>query len=276
MSLPAASLGVLAAASFAVGSVLTKGMVDRFPPRQLIGPLYAFNALLMVPFAPFVDWRWNGSIVLLHGLSVIAISLTALAVFAMFSAGAASATTTAQAMSPVPAAILSMFLLPKTVDGIQLMVALGVVAAVLWALSDAFPRLGRRGTLVIALASAVGGGSATVIARLLADSGSGVVQTYVVRTGIAAVLFLLFVPPRSLRPSQFPAMFIRALFITIGFGLAIFAVQDGSPTVVQTGMSTTPLLVLAWEKRDQGVAISRRTLVGAVLAMLGVALMAGT
>jgi len=46
-------LALAAAASLAISSVFTKRMVAMYPPGQLIGPLLALNALLVVPFLPF-------------------------------------------------------------------------------------------------------------------------------------------------------------------------------------------------------------------------------
>ena len=52
----AVAAGLLSAVSDAIGSELSKGLAVRFPARQLIGPLFALNALLVVPAAPFADW----------------------------------------------------------------------------------------------------------------------------------------------------------------------------------------------------------------------------
>lgn len=54
-----AFLGFLSALSLATGSLITKGFVDRLPARQLIGPFYALNAVVLLPLAPFEDWVWS-------------------------------------------------------------------------------------------------------------------------------------------------------------------------------------------------------------------------
>jgi hypothetical protein len=58
--------GLLSAVSNAIGGQLSKGLAIRFPARQLIGPLFALNALVVLPAVPFVDWTWSGEIVVLR------------------------------------------------------------------------------------------------------------------------------------------------------------------------------------------------------------------
>ena len=124
-------LGLLAALSLATGSVITKGVVDRLPARQLIGPLYAFNALMLLPLAPFEDWVWTSQVIALHLVTVVVMGFTAITVFDLFERGAASAVVTAQATSPLPAAVAVAILVPDEFRTIELLAALVVVAGVL-------------------------------------------------------------------------------------------------------------------------------------------------
>ena len=71
----------------------------------------------------------------------------------------------------------------------------------------------------------------------------GVVETYVVRTALAAVVTLLLFLPRDVPLSSAPRLFIRSLLVTTSFVLVILGVQQGSPVVVQTLVATTPLFV---------------------------------
>jgi hypothetical protein len=158
--------------------------------------LYACNAVILLPLAPFVEWRWSSTIVVLHLVSVGLMAVTAISVWDMLDAGAASATTTATALSPIPAAIGAALLVPASFRPIQALVAVLVTLAVLAALRDAFEPLGRRGTLLRVLGAACGSGLLTVVTRMLGDEGVGVVETYVVRTSLAAVLFVALFPPR--------------------------------------------------------------------------------
>lgn len=188
--------GLLSAIANAVGSVLSKGLATRFPARQLIGPLFALNCLVVLPFAPFAAWIWSPAIVALHLASVGLIVLTALSVWDLYDHGAASATVTAQSISPLPAALAVAVLLPGTLEPLQVVAAVVVVFGVLGALSNAFGPLGAVRSVLTVLVAAVGTGLVTVMGRLLADQGVGVVEAYVVRTALAAAIFLVGWPPR--------------------------------------------------------------------------------
>jgi drug/metabolite transporter (DMT)-like permease len=264
-------LGLLSAVANAIGGELSKGLTLRFPARQLIGPLFLLNALLVLPAAPFVDWTWSAEIVVMHLISVGLLVMTSLAIWDLYDHGSAAATVTAQSISPLPAALAVALLLPGTLEPAQAVAAVVVVLAVLLGLSDSFGALGRRRSMVTVLVAAVGTGLVTVMGRLLADRDVGVVEAYLVRAGIAAIVCSLLVPPRDVPLRALPGMVPRAAFITLHFVLILVAVQDGNPAVVQTAVATAPL----WSLGIQAVATRRRPslrLIGAAaLATVGVA-----
>jgi drug/metabolite transporter (DMT)-like permease len=264
-------LGLLSAVANAIGGELSKGLTLRFPARQLIGPLFLLNALLVLPAAPFVDWTWSTEIVVLHLISVGLLVMTSLAIWDLYDHGSAAATVTAQSISPLPAALAVALLLPGALEPAQAVAAVVVVLAVLLGLSDSFGALGRRRSMVTVLIAAVGTGLVTVMGRLLADRDVGVVEAYLVRAGLAAIVCSLLVPPRDVPLRALPGMVPRAAFITLHFVLILVAVQDGNPAVVQTAVATAPL----WSLGIQAVATRRRPswrLIGAAaLATVGVA-----
>ncbi len=267
----AALLAVLAALANAAQMLISKGLTRRLPARQLIGVLYVGNALVLLPFVPFVAWRWSSTIVALHLVSVGLMVMTAIAIWDLLDAGAASATTTASALSPIPTTIGSAVLTPGIFVVGHAVAAVVVTTGVVLALLDAFASLGRRGTAIRVLAAATGNGLLTVVTRLLGDEGVGVVETYVVRTALAAVVCLALFPPRDIPPRAAPRLFGRSLVVTGYFVLLILAAQRGSPVVVQTLVATTPLLVLGWESARSRRPPPLRTAMAAGLVMVGVA-----
>ncbi|HET7829549.1 MAG TPA: EamA family transporter [Candidatus Limnocylindrales bacterium] len=267
----AALLAILAAVANAAQALISKELTGRLPARQLIGVLYVCNALVLLPLAPFVDWRWTPGIVALQAVSVALMAVTAISVWDMLDSGAASATTTATALSPIPAVILTAMLVPGTFRPIQAVAALVVAGAVMLALSDAFEGLGRRGTWLRVVGAACGTAGLTVVTRLLGDQGVGVVETYVVRTALAALLFIPLFPPRDIPLAAAPRLFGRALVVTTYFVLVILAAQTGSPVVVQTCLAATPLLVLAVESWRARTRPEPRLLLAASLVLVGIA-----
>lgn len=263
-------LGLLAALGFAAGSVVTKGLVGRFRFDQLIGPAFGLNAMWLLPLAPFLEWRWSWTIVGLHAASIVAICATAWAIFDLFRHGAASAVTTAQSTSPLAAAIGVALLVPDTFSWVDTIVAVVVVVAVMAALADSFPAIGRSRASVTGAVIAAGTGFTTVLARLLVDEGVGIVEIYVTRTVAAALIFLVAIPPRDLGRPSLPGLVGRSAIMTASWMAALAAVRVGSPTVVQTMAATTPLWVLAWESFRTRRPPSPRLLVAVVLVLVGV------
>jgi drug/metabolite transporter (DMT)-like permease len=266
----AVSFALLAVVANVGTGILSKGLATRYPARPLIGVLMLMNCLLLLPLAPFVEWRWSAGIVALHLISAALLVISSVAVWDMLDAGAASATATAEALSPIAAAVGAAILLPGSTSLAQSLAALAVAAGVSWTIRDAFKGLGRRGTTVRIILAATGTGLLTVATRLLADEGVGVVETYVVRTALAAAVLLLAIPPRGIPLSGGPRLLLRSVVVTTSFVFIILAVQQGSPVTVQTLLAFTPLLILGYESLQARSWPPKRSVVGASLAVLGV------
>ncbi|MEA2609255.1 MAG: hypothetical protein QOJ75_1498 [Chloroflexota bacterium] len=264
--------GLLAALANAGTALISKELTSRAPARQLIGVLYAGNALVLVPFAPFVTWTWSATIVGLHLLSVALMVVTAICVWDLLDHGTASAMTTATAMSPIPAAIAAALVLPAVLQPLHIVAAAIVVAGVLFALADAFGGLGRWGSAWRIAGAAIGTGLLTVVTRLLGDLEVGLVETYVVRTALAAVVCLALFPPRDVPHGDIPRLLGRSVVVTTYFVFVILGAQSGSPVVVQTLVATTPLFVLAVESVRRRAAPPLRAVVAAGIVLVGVVL----
>jgi drug/metabolite transporter (DMT)-like permease len=269
--MPAAFFGLVAAVANAAQSIVSKELTTRYPARQLIGPLFGFNAVLLLPFAPFTAWVWNPLVIGLHLSSVALMVATAICVWDLLDAGAASAVTTAGGLSPIATALGVAILVPEAFRPWQALAAAVVVGGVMIALRDAFGTMGRRGSLLRILGAAAGTGFLTVVARALGDAGVGVVETYVVRTSLATVIFLVAIPPRAIGAAEIPRLFLRSLVVTTYFVALIIGAQSGSPVTVQTIVATSPLLVLGWESWRTGSRPSRASLAGAIIVVVGVA-----
>jgi drug/metabolite transporter (DMT)-like permease len=264
--------GLLAALANAGQALISKELTYRAPARQLIGVLYVGNALVLLPFAPFVSWVWSPTIVAIHLLSVGLMVVTAICVWDLLDHGAASATATASAMSPIPAALAAAIVLPGAIEPIQIVAAAVVVAGVLLGLANAFSSLGRWERTWRIVGAATGNGLLTVASRLMGDEGAGVVETYVVRTALAAIVCLALFPPRNVARSDIPRLMGRSVVVTMYFVFVILGAQAGSPLTVQTLVATTPLLILMIESIRRRAAPPARAVVAAGIVTVGVAL----
>ena len=269
---PEVAFGLGAAIANVGVAVLSTQLAAKFPARQLLGPLFLLNCLLVLQFAPFVTWVWTPTVIALHIGTTVALVASSVAIWDMYDHGGAAPTVTAQSVAPLPAAVLAGVLIPGSVGPAQAIAAVVVVAGVLFALRDAFGALGRRRTAVSILIAAIGSGVITVFARLLSDNGAGVVEAYVVRTALAAIVCAFLFPPRDIPWREVPRMTPRALAITIHLVLILMGVQGGNPAVVQTVVATGPLFAFGYDAAVHGRRPSRGLITGALIAFGGVAI----
>jgi drug/metabolite transporter (DMT)-like permease len=237
-------LALLAAASLAVSSLFTKRMVGTYPPRQLIGPLFGLNALLVVPFLPFVHWHGSAAVVLLHLASVASLVVGAWCIFQLFVHGSASAVAVGQAMAPIPAVAFTALILASSVTWPQAVAAGIVSVAVLAAVGGSFGALPRSRAIALVAVAASLTGLLVVLTKVLTNHGLGVAEIYFVRTSAAALIWLTLAPPRDIPRDAIPRLLTRSSFQTAYFVLIILAVQRGSPATVQTLAATTPLMLV--------------------------------
>src|ERR1700736_5900476 len=173
-------LALLAAASLAISSLFTKRMVGAYPPTQLIGPLLGLNALLVVPFLPFVRWHVSPSIVVLHLASAAALVVSSWCLFELFVHGSASAVAVGQAIAPIPAVIFTAILLSTPVTWPQAAAAGIVSVAVLAALGSSFGALRASHAIALVATAAILNGLLVVLTKLLTERGLGVAEIYFV------------------------------------------------------------------------------------------------
>ena len=263
--------GLGAAAMTAVVGVLSTRLAQRFPARQLMAPLFLLNSLVLLPFAPFSPWAFSPWIVLLVVASAVALVTSSIAIWDMYDTGGSAPTVTAMSVSPLPAALLTGLLLPGELSVAEVVAALVVVGGVLVALRDQFGTLGRRRTMAWIVVAALGSGVVTVAGRLLADAGSGVVETYALRTGLGAVTSFLLWRPRDVPWREVPWMLPRSIAISTSMAFMLLGVQGGGdPSVVQTAAATGPLFAIGWDLVAHRRRPSAGLVAGAVIAVAGV------
>ena len=265
-------LALLAAASLAVSSLFTKRMVGEYPPRQLIGPLFGLNALLVVPFLPFVHWHVSPTIVLLHLASVACLVLGSWCIFELFVHGSASAVAVGQAMAPIPAVAFTALLLATSVTWTQALAAGIVSVAVLAAVGRSFGQLRPFRAIGLVAVAASLSGLLVVSTKILSNHGLGVAEIYFVRTSSAALVWIALALPHDIPRRAIPQLLTRSSFQTGYFALIILAVQRGNPATVQTLAATTPLMLVVGTFALRRRALPVRLVFASVAVVAGVAL----
>jgi drug/metabolite transporter (DMT)-like permease len=255
--------------------VLSRRFATAYPPRQLPGPLYALNAALVIPAAPFAVWAVSWRIGVVLAVSAAVMAVTSMAVFHLFAQGSAAAVTAGTAASPLAAVVFSVPLLSTPTKAAEVVAATVVAAAVLCSLPGAFAALTPLRALALLIVSAAGNGLLTVLGKALLDAGAGIIEVYLCRTAAAAAFLVLVFPPRALPLRELPRMAVRASAITLSFLLLLAGLSRGTPATVQTTVATAPLILLLG-----GMAVHRhrpplRVAAASLLAVAGVALVLG-
>ena len=249
-------------------------MVGEYPPRQLIGPLLALNALLVAPFLLFTHWHMSPAIVLIQLLSVAALVTSSWCVFALFVHGSASAVSVGQAMAPIPAVLFTALLLSIPVTGTQVLAAVIVSVAVLAAIGSSFGELRAAHAIGLVAFAASASGLLVVLTKMLTDRGLGVAEIYCVRTSIGAAVWFALAWPRDIPVRAVPDLFTRASFQTGYFALIILAVERGNPASVQTLAATTPLMLVVGTFLVRRHTLPLRLVFASCAVVVGVALTA--
>jgi drug/metabolite transporter (DMT)-like permease len=262
-----------AAFAFAFGTFFTKGVTLRISIFKAIGPLFLLNALFALPFlGTGPSWKLiTGPVPYLHIIAALSSGLVAYILFSMVAKSTASVSSVAPAMAPAVVLLLSPFFLNASISITQILLVTFLMAITLYPLRNSISGLNSAKTIVFMLIAALGNGAVTIIAKLLANEGVGMPETFVARQVIAGLAFIVLFPPIGLKIRDFYELVRRSFFMAIGWMTSITAIQNGSPLVVQTFLATIPITVILIETVAYKKRPDRAVIISAVLTALGIA-----
>lgn len=271
------ALSVAATFAGAVGTYLTKSISLRMPTWQAVGPLFAINALLVAPFIPWgPPWQslaW--SVLWLHLGSAVLLCGTTACIFTLITRGRASGVAVGQALAPAATLVAAPLLLGTRLAPLTIVGVAALMLGSLIPLRHSFSGIGSASTLAILLALGLGTGLLTVFTALLAERDVGLPETYVVRAGLAALVYLVVAPPTAVRLGDLPALAVRSTFVTTSFLLTILAVQVGDVVLIQSVLATLPLMVIGIEWRRHQRRPDPAIVTGSLVAVAGLVLLVG-
>jgi len=248
------ALALAASTSTALGTVLTKDLVNRLPARQVIAPLFLINAALATPLFAIPSlgggstWHLlDPTVLALHACSVLLMVVASSAFFRLIDRGSPSAVSIGTALSPVVTLLATPLLLAVAIPWGLAGGALTLVAGVLIALRGQFAGIRAPAAVGLLTSYAVCQGVLIVLAAALFVRGVSLPEVYVSRTALAGLVFLGLAWPRAVHLRDLPVLIRRAGLITLGFLLALSAVRISSPVAVQSTLAVTPLLVITIE-----------------------------
>lgn len=262
-----------AAFAFAFGTFFTKGVTLRISIFKAIGPLFLLNALFALPFlGTGPSWKLiTGPVPYLHIIAALSSGLVAYILFSMVAKSTASVSSVAPAMAPAVVLLLSPFFLDSSISLMQILLVTFLMAITLYPLRNSISGLNSAKTIVFMVIAALGNGAVTIIAKLLANEGVGMPETFVARQVIAGLAFIVLFPPIGLKFRDFYELVRRSFFMAIGWMTSITAIQNGSPLVVQTFLATIPITVILIETVAYKKRPDRAVIISAVLTALGIA-----
>ncbi len=268
-------LATAATLTGALGTYLTKSISLRMPVWQAIAPLFAFNALLVVPWIAFgPPWLLgNPQVIALHALSVALLCGSTACIFGLITRGRPSAVSVGQAISPASVLIAAPLLLGEVLSpGILVGVVLLMFGA-LYPLRNSFTGLRSGTTLAVLIALGTMIGMLSVVTAALADRGVGLPEIYIVRTACSSLIYFAIFPPRALRVHDVPPLAVRSFFVSSSFLLSISAIQRGSVILIQSILATMPLVILLIEWIRRREVPERGVLVGAIVVAVGLSVL---
>lgn len=262
-----------AALAFAFGTFFTKGVTLRISIFKAIGPLFLLNGLFAIPFiGTGPSWKLiTGPVPYLHVIAALSSGLVAYILFSMVAKSTASVSSVAPAMAPAVVLLLSPVFLSTSISILQIFLVLFLMAITLYPLRNSISGLNSSKTIAFMIIAALGNGAVTIIAKLLANEGVGMPETFMARQLIAGLAFVILFPPIGLKLRDFYELVRRSFFMAIGWMTSITAIQKGSPLVVQTFLATIPITVILIETIAYRKRPDRAVIISAVLTALGIA-----
>jgi len=262
-----------AALAFAFGTFFTKGVTLRISIFKAIGPLFLLNGLFAIPFiGTGPTWKLiSGPVPYLHLIAALSSGVVAYILFSMVAKSTASVSSVAPAMAPAVVLLLSPLFLSTSISLVQVALVLALMAITLYPLRNSITGINSSKTILFMLIAALGNGAVTIIAKLLANEGVGMPETFIARQVIAGLAFVILFPPIGLKFRDFFELVRRSFFMAIGWMTSITAIQKGSPLVVQTFLATIPITVILIETVAYRKRPDRAVILSAILTALGIA-----
>ncbi len=264
---------IAAALAFAFGTFFTKGVTLRISIFKAIGPLFLLNGMFALPFiGTGPSWKLiTGPVPYLHIIAALSSGLVAYILFSMVAKSTASVSSVAPAMAPAVVLLLSPIFLNSSISFIQILLVIFLMAITLYPLRNSISGLNSGKTIAFMLIAALGNGAVTIIAKLLANEGVGMPETFVARQILAGLAFIILFPPIGLKLRDFYELVRRSFFMAIGWMTSITAIQKGSPLVVQTFLATIPITVILIETVAYRKRPDRAVIISAIFTALGIA-----
>lgn len=262
-----------AALAFAFGTFFTKGVTLRISIFKAIGPLFLLNGLFAIPFlGTGPSWKLiTGPVPYLHLIAALSSGVVAYILFSMVAKSTASVSSVAPAMAPAVVLLLSPLFLSTSISLVQVALVLALMAITLYPLRNSITGINSSKTILFMLIAALGNGAVTIIAKLLANEGVGMPETFIARQVIAGLAFVILFPPIGLKFRDFFELVRRSFFMAIGWMTSITAIQKGSPLVVQTFLATIPITVILIETVAYRKRPDRAVILSAILTAVGIA-----
>jgi len=262
-----------AALAFAFGTFFTKGVTLRISIFKAIGPLFLLNGLFAIPFlGTGPSWKLiTGPVPYLHLIAALSSGVVAYILFSMVAKSTASVSSVAPAMAPAVVLLLSPLFLSTSISLVQVALVLALMAITLYPLRNSITGINSSKTILFMLIAALGNGAVTIIAKLLANEGVGMPETFIARQAIAGLAFVILFPPIGLKFRDFFELVRRSFFMAIGWMTSITAIQKGSPLVVQTFLATIPITVILIETVAYRKRPDRAVILSAILTAVGIA-----
>ena len=262
----------------ALGTFLTRSLIQKLPAFQIVGPLFLFNSIFALPCV-FIRQVWISlnttqwcEIALLGVLTAIG----AIFVFVIVKRASASLSIVGAALSPAMVLLLSPIFLKVSVRPLQFIVVAVLVIATLFPIRKSVLGIHSTLTFLFMLAQGINAGVIAILISRLARAGVGLSQFLIIQQVIAGLILTFIFWPKDVALRSYPLLAKRAVFMSMGWFLSFVAIHRGSTLVVQSVLSVIPLIIvlmetIAYKKRPGQAVVVSSLLVIACIAALSLA-----
>ena len=253
---------IASAFSTALGTFLTRSLIQKLPAFQIVGPLFLLNGFFAIPLV-IARRDWISLSLSQMGLIVLLGSLTALGalfVFVIVKRGTASLSIVGASLSPAMVLVLSPMLLGVHIKPIQFLLVGILAMAALFPIRKLVVGVRSSATFLFMLTQGINAGVIAILATKLSRAGVGLSEFLFLQQFIAGIIFTSLNWPKDVELKAYPLLAKRSLFMCFGWFFSFVAMHKGSTLVVQSVLSAIPLLIvmmetLAYKKRPSSAVI---------------------
>lgn len=237
---------LISMSSLSVGTFMARSIAMRLPPFQIVGPLFFFNALYIIPIAIFRgNWHKLSSIEYLQNFLVGALTaLGGLLFFTVVKRTSASSGIIGQSISPAMVLFIAPFMLGTRIGVLQLLAVAVLISAVIYPVRNVIAGLSSKFTITLMLTQGIVSALISILIMQISKSGVEISQTLIIQQVVAGLILTPIFFPKAITLSDFPKLARRSFMMSMGWFFSFLAFKSGNVIIVQSILAAMPITIV--------------------------------